>query len=164
MFHHIYFSHGLKKDSSCWEEGYMSTGTVGPLSKITISTDKKENITIASWQAKNGVENTVNETLSRDDFIEKYAEILKIDPTAFSEILQMSAFHKDAEDNLSDEGTLIIRRGADYAGEINIADVPKPTLKLLKNIRVSFKQSEKKLGSGDFQDSEEVASAFIPLD
>jgi hypothetical protein len=163
MFCHIHFAVGLKKDFPCWLEGFLNSGSVGSLKKMTLKIDNKENITIFNYSLEDGKNYTTNEKLERYAFIEKYADILKTDVAAFSEVLQMSVFHETAEENLSDEGTLLMRRGKDYSGEINVVDLPKITAKLMKNLRVVFMECEKTNNSGKFIDEQELAAVFIPI-
>jgi hypothetical protein len=163
MFHQISFTVGLKKDEQCWEDGYLNAGTVGSLNHMTLKIGKKGDVAISSYRLKNGIEENLQKTLNRDDFIGQFSEVFKMDPAAFSEIVQMSAYQAEAEDNLSDEGTLIMRRGEDYCGEINVSDLPKITAKVLKNIRICFMQTEKTLGSGDYIADEEIAAVFLPI-
>lgn len=162
MFHHIFFTVGIKKDAQCWEDGYLNSGTVGPLNEMTLKIGKKGDVSISSYRLTNGTEGEPKKTLNRDDFIGQFSEVFKMDPAAFSEIVQMSAFQKEAEENLCDEGLLILRRGEDYCGEINVSDLPKVNAKILKNIRICFMQTEKSLGSGEYIADEEIAAAFLP--
>ena len=144
MYMHILFTSGVKKDAPCWQDGYMNSGTLGAAHEMILQLDKKENITTHRYTLAGGKSVDVAETLDRDSFIERYSKVFKIDAAALSEVIQMTVFCDEAEENLSDEGVLIMRRGSDYSGEIPVSDLPKITQKLLKNIRVCFMQVEKK--------------------
>jgi len=162
LFHHIHFAVGLKKDCPCWNEGYLNSGNTGPLKYMNLRVDKKENITILNYSLEDGKIISVNEKLDIDSFISKYAGIFKTDDSALNEVLIMSIYDT-AQENLSDEGAIVIRKGKDYCGEINIADLPKLNSKIINKLRVVFVEYEKVNGSGDYVDDQEMAGVFIPI-